>query len=298
MMSWKRLLVVMMIGTLLLMSAHGLAEGSGNAATWVLTQYSDVSGNNAMCYSLVNQEDGTLILVDGGWHENADTVRSIINENGGKVKAWFLTHYHGDHIGAFNEVYDEYKDSIETIYVNPLDWETFESVAKYWDTPEEFASFLEQTADADNVVTLHRDDTFVIDAVEVYVYSSFDDKVKELANDWPNNSSLIFKMSFQENSVLFLGDLTHSATGLSQYMLDTYGADALHADYVQSGHHGHNGPLIDFYEAIHPNVLFLDGPEWLMTGESFNAKDLLAWCEENGIETYDYRQAPSSFELK
>lgn len=80
-------------------------------------------------------------------------------------------------------------------------------------------------------------------------------------------------------------------------MIDSYGADVLHAEYVQSGHHGNNSLPISFYEAISPRVLFLDGPEWLMTGEDYNAKDLLAWCDEHGIETHDYRDAPTSFVL-
>lgn len=263
---------------------------------WVLTQYPDASGNNAMCYSLVNRADGTLILVDGGWHANADTVRRIIDENGGRVKAWFLTHYHGDHIGAFNEVYSEYRDRIETIYVNPLDWQTFEPLAKYWDTPEEFTAFLEHTADANNVVKLYRGDTLKIDDINVRVFSSFDENVKQITGDWPNNSSLVFKLSFGEDSVLFMGDVW---TGeMSQYLLDSYGAEALHADYIQSGHHGNGSVPNEFYGALKPKTIFLDGPEWLMTGENYTAKDLLAWCAENGIATYDYRTAPNSFILK
>ena len=50
-------------------------------------------------------------------------------------------------------------------------------------------------------------------------------------------------------------------------------------------------------EALNPSVIFLDGPEWLMTGEDYDAKDLLAWCAENGITTYDYRQAPVTLPL-
>lgn len=263
---------------------------------WVLTQYPDASGNNAMCYSLVNRTDGILILVDGGWHENADTVRRIIDENGGRVKAWFLTHYHGDHIGAFNEVYDEYRDRIETIYVNPLDWQTFEPVAKYWDTPEEFSAFLEQTADANNVVKLHRGDTLKIDDISVRVFSSFDENVKQITGDWPNNSSLVFKLSLSEDSVLFMGDVWTSE--MSQYLLDNFGAETLHADYIQTGHHGNGLVPNEFYGALNPGALFLDGPEWLMTGDSYRAKDLLAWCAENGIDTYDYRTAPNSFTLR
>lgn len=209
-----------------------------------------------------------------------------------------MTHYHGDHIGAFNALWSDYRDRIETVYVNPLDWDTFESVAQDWDTPKAFSNFLEQTADADNIVTLYRDDTLEIDGIQVRVYNAFDEHVRELSTDWPNDSSLVMKFSFSEDTVLFMGDLSRGGIPLGQYLLDTYGADALHADYVQAGHHGNWGMPISFYEAIRPSVLFQDAPEKIMTGEKYDAKDLNAWCQANGIATYDYRQAPSSFILK
>ena len=270
----------------------------GGPATWELTQHPDATGIQGMFYSLVNKADGTLILIDGGNPGNADTVREVIKANGGAVDAWFLTHYHVDHIGAFNALWAEYRNRIGTVYVNPLDWETFIQVAHDWDSPESFSTFLEQTADADNIVTLHTGDALGIDGVNVKVYSAFDEHVRELSSDWPNDCSLVMKFSFTEDSVLFMGDLSRAGVPLGQYLLDTYGADELHADYVQAGHHGNWGQPIAFYEAIHPKLIFSDGPEWLMTGEDYDAKDLQAWCHENGIETRDYRQAPNRFKLK
>ena len=294
----RRLMLAALLCAALVLGILGLAEDKREPATWELTQYSDASGSNSMCYSLVNQSDGTLILIDGGWSANADTVRRIIDENGGRVKAWFLTHYHGDHIGAFNEVYAEYRDRIERIYVNPLDWETFEPIARDWDTPEAFRSFLDQTADADNVVTLVRDDELDIDGIHIRVFNAFDDHVRELSTDWPNDSSLVMKFSFSEDSLLIMGDLARGGIPLGQYLLDTYGAETLRADYVQAGHHGNWGQPIEFYAALKPRVIFQDAPEALMTGEQYDAKDLRAWCEANGIEAYDYRTAPNRFTLK
>ncbi len=265
---------------------------------WILTQHPDDSGVQGMCYSLVNRADGTLILVDGGNPGNADRVRRIIDENGGRVAAWFLTHYHDDHIGAFNALYGKYRDRIGTIYVNPLDWDTFEPIARDWDTPEAFRSFLDQTAGADNVVTLYRNDELDIDGIHIRVFNAFDDHVRELSGDWANDSSLVMKFSFSEDSLLIMGDLSRGGVSLGQYLLDAYGAEALHADYIQAGHHGNWGQPIGFYAALKPRVIFQDAPEWLMTGEQYDAKDLRAWCDANGVEAYDYRTAPNRFLLK
>lgn len=179
----KRIIVLILMVSVLFISGISSLADQPDPVNWILTQYPDESGNQGLFYSIVNQRTGTLILVDGGNPENAEQVRQVIENNGGKVDHWFLTHYHGDHISAFNALYPEYHDRIGTVYVNPLDWETFEPVAKYWDTPEAFSKFLEQTADAENVITLYRDDTFEIDGINVRVFSSFDDIVKELAPD-------------------------------------------------------------------------------------------------------------------
>ena len=111
-----------------------------------MTQYPDQYGVQGMFYSLYHPKDKTLILVDGGNPPNAEQVKQVIDNHGGHVHAWFLTHYHGDHIGAFNELYEEYKDRIDTIYVNPLDWETFEPVYHEWDTPEAFSRKAEKAS--------------------------------------------------------------------------------------------------------------------------------------------------------
>ena len=262
---------------------------------WKLTQYPDDSGNNAMFYALTNRGTGNLILVDGGWIENADRVSKVIDENGGHVTAWFLTHYHGDHCGAFNTVWEKYKDKIDVIYATPLVWEEFEATAQYWDTPETFSVFLEQTKDSDKVRMLKRGDQFEVAGLKVSVFNAYDDVVRKYS-DIANNCSLVFKISAAKQSVLFLGDAYNNALGKD--ILEQFGAEALQADYVQAAHHGNNTQSHEFYLAVSPSVIFLDGPEWLMTGENYDAKDLLAWCAEQGITTYDYRQAPTSLILE
>ena len=260
---------------------------------WTLTQYSDLSGNQAMCYSLASGED--LVLIDGGWMENAPRVKEIIEANGGHVTAWFLTHYHGDHASAFNALWEEYKDKIDVVYCTPLVWDDFIAEAQYWDTPETFETFLKITEGDPKIVQLHRGDQFELAGLKISVFNSYD-KLSKRYGDIPNNCSLAFKISASEQSVLFLGDMHNEELG--REILSMFGEDALHADYVQSAHHGNHAQSYGFFLAVKPSVVFLDGPEWLMTGDDYKAKEFLVWCEQQGFITYDYRQAPTTLILK
>lgn len=205
-----------------------------------------------------------------------------------------MTHYHNDHCDAFNVLWEEYKDQIDVVYVTPLPWEDFEPIAQAWDAPETFATFLEQTKDSEKVITLNRGDQFEIAGLKVFVFNSYDWMVKRYG-DIPNNCSIAFKISTSKSSMLFLGDMHNEDLG--REIIDLFGAEALHADYVQSAHHGNHAQSYEFFLAVNPSVVFLDGPEWLMTGENYMAKDFLTWCAENGITTYDYRQAPTTLPM-
>ncbi len=275
---------------MLLMSLTGCGTKE-KADGWVLTQYSDLTGNNAMFYSLFDRETGDLILIDGGWVENAKQVRDIIDSHGGKVKAWILTHYHGDHAGAFTALYEEYQDRIETVCATPLDWDDFSEAAQYWDTPEVFEAFLDLTKGKENIVYLNRGDEFNIGRFHFKNFNTYDDQVKAVG-DIPNNCSLVFKVTADDVSMLFCGDVHNNA--LSHFLLEQYGEE-LKADVVQPGHHGNNSVSTDFYGFLDPKIMLFDAPEWLMTGEDYKTKDLKAWCDENGVAVYDYTTAPNAF---
>ena len=103
-----------------------------------MTQYSDVTGSQAMFYTLKSPE-GIFIVIDGGTEGNADYVRQVIMENGGIVHAWFLTHPHPDYIGAFNQIYANPQGiHIGQIYDNSLDMVYYDTVDKEWDGIETY----------------------------------------------------------------------------------------------------------------------------------------------------------------
>lgn len=276
--------------------AFSFAAAEGDA--WEVIQYADASGNQGMFYSLRNLRDGTVILVDSGNPENADTVRQAVRDLGGHVDAWFLTHYHPDHIGAFNLVWDELKEEIGQIYVTPVDYETYLSAAHEWDQPAVFAAFLEHMQGVNCVDFLYRGNELEIGGLQVRILNAFDSHVKELSTDWCNDCSLVIRIQAEKESILFLGDLSRAGVPLAEYILEEFGAENVRADYVQGGHHGNWGLPVSWYGKIMPKVFLFNAPEWLMTGEAYDAKDTEAWCKEHGIETHDYREGNVRFVLR
>ena len=285
-----RIFVLLVCSIFLFLSGCGAGKEKPEEG-WELTQYADLSGNQAMCYSLFDKKTGDLILIDGGWVENADQVRDIIDSHGGTVKAWILSHYHGDHAGAFTALYEEYQDRIETVYATPLDPDVFFEAAQYWDTPETFEAFMNLTKGKENIVYLNSGDEFDVGCFHFKNFNTYDDQVKAVG-DIPNNCSLVLKVTADDVSMLFCGDV-HDNT-LSSYLRDHYG-DELKADIVQPGHHGNNSVSTDFYDFLQPKIMLFDAPEWLMIGENWHAKDLKKWCDEHRIRVYDYTSAPNVF---
>ncbi len=265
--------------------------------SWLVTEYSTVSGDQCNCYTVVNKEDGTLIVIDGGDAVNEETVRKAIKENGGHVTAWIITHYHQDHVDAFNAIYkDPQGITIDDIYVTPLDSDTFHAVAKEWDDVDSYDTFMSLTADATNVHPVARGDKLSFGNMTITFFNAFDSVVKDYTEDIPNDDSLVFKMDTGDRSMLICGDCHTSH--MAQYLTDTYG-DALSADILQCGHHGNNSMPTDsgFYEAVSPEVAIFDCPDWVMTSPEYTAGALAGYLRDKGIRVCYFATAPNVFGL-
>ena len=265
------------------------------SANWTITEFADDSGNQAMFYTLLNNDDGTLIVVDGGWDANTNQARAVINLFGGAVDHWFLTHYDEDHASVFNSIYNN-PDGIEIgqVYASPLDYDYYLGFAvdRPWETPWVYETFQTQTEGDGRIHYMSRGDRFEIDGLQIDIFNSYDQLVVDTGNpDVANNTSLVFKISGDVDSILFCGDVRYD---LGMQILDMYG-DSLDAEYVQAAHHGNNTMPYEFYEAVGAQVVFFDGPAWLTQTENYPVQDLIAECRGNGIITYEFETAPNSF---
>ena len=197
------------------------------------------------------------------WYVTANTeqVRSVIRSMGGVVDAWIVTHYHNDHVDAFTGIYrDPQGIEIRAVYDSPMDYEAYLAVAQWWDAPASYTAYREAVGTSELVHHVVRDETVVIDGLVFEFFNTYDELTSGLG-DVPNNASLVFKVTNEEESMLFTADC-HSAA-VAELLIGRYG-ERLRADYYQAPHHGNSTNWQAMIEAVQPRVTFLDGPGLLL----------------------------------
>jgi hypothetical protein len=93
--------------------------------------------------------------------------------------------------------------------------------------------------------------------------------------EYQNTSSLVFRVTCQDNTVLVLGDASNRSCS---YLVRSYG-DYLKSDIVQISHHGYTGGTIPLYNAISAEVALwpcgvasIDGSYESLLTRDYNAK--------------------------
>ena len=87
------LIIVIMLLTIILQQTNQIE----------LTQLSPQSHSQMMGY-LIKTKENKIIAIDGGTPEDTDNWIEHVQNLGGKIDTWFITHPHRDHAGVFNEV--------------------------------------------------------------------------------------------------------------------------------------------------------------------------------------------------
>ena len=220
-------------------------------------------GEFIMSFVIATTRDN-VIVIDGGRPEDMPRLREYIG--GRHISAWILSHAHSDHISGF---VSEMKRNggadfdIGTIYYNFPPY----SLIDNHDVPdyEYFCRELNEALPSFNeVLPIFRDKTHItvqgetldIDEVHIeFLYSYHSGLFANLMND----SSLVFKLTTPNKTVLFLGDLGPDGGDL----LFQESRHKLKSDIVQMAHHGHMNCGMEVYEAISPEVCLWCAPDWL-----------------------------------
>lgn len=262
-----------------------LSDKIGGAYDTLLTgmKGETVVANEGMGF-IIRLRDGSFCIIDGGMGDpdsvDSDKLMGILNaqkpEGTDKpvIAAWIFSHCHGDHIGVFNCFSIDHHDDvvIENIYFNfPKDAEIQKSDSSYMldNTIYRFTQFRkclqEYYADVP-VVKLHSGNRFAVRNASFEVLHAYDDMYPyTILNGGMNENSVLLKMTLEEQTFLWTGDIAYNATDLVLWEYEK----ELKADFLQLAHHGLNGTK-EFYGLVDPSyVLF---PVWTAAESTFLAK--------------------------
>jgi glyoxylase-like metal-dependent hydrolase (beta-lactamase superfamily II) len=130
----NQVVLLIVLTSCLSVSVVGCQSLSNEPMEYTVTQHGCWYGPQMSFYTITDNTGG-LIVIDGGLSDNADEVREVIYAHGNHVDAWFITHPHIDHVGAFNVIWDDLRDiTIDVVFAvdMPSNEEIVESA--HWDT--------------------------------------------------------------------------------------------------------------------------------------------------------------------
>ena len=239
--------------------------------------------NCGMCY-VVRLEDGSLVVLDGGYFApgQAEALHSFFESicpDGVRIRAWFFTHAHQDHIGAFINFVRLYPGSrIDCLYYafQPMD---FSNVTGDWKSSDEatFREFYIAVKELPASVRTHilkTNEHIVLNELDVEVLYTYADADETITNFNDNSAVLLF--SCRGTRILFLGD---AASVASKALLKA--PEKLGCDVVQVAHHGFNGASEAVYRAANAHTALWPTPLYEMEGNRNRAANtyLLENCD-------------------
>ena len=255
-----------------------------------LTMYANHDASSQLLSVIIENGEGGLIVVDGGWTNNADFLLNQIKQKGGHVMAWLITHPDSDHAGALADILYKHSNeiTIDGIYYSFLEdsWyqEKDANVASMVNYLKGAFANVPQNVLHGNIVSGQ-----VIDAgpAKIQVLN----QAYKTSSDFVNNSSVAYMVSLNGTNTVFLGDL---ALAGGEQLMSEHDLGALDCDIVQMSHHGQNGVGYEVYKALKPEICLWPTPQWLWDNDagsgggtgSWKTQETRNWMTRLGVKTY------------
>lgn len=213
---------------------------------------------NGMGY-IIRLADGSFIVYDGGYVENAEELYKTLRNLNGKIgriyiRAWVLTHSHTDHFSAFSQIAESYAHEIKldtVIYApanNLTDAAIRNGIEYFSDTLAEHVARFEGA----KLCPVHTGMSFSFPGVKLEILMTSEQLSRTAQISDSNNTSTVSRIVGDGGSMIFLGDI--GAAGC-EWMLGAYD-DALKSDMVQVSHHGCETATAEFYDKVAAPLLF------------------------------------------
>ena len=263
-----------------------------------ITQFGATTSRQMMAYG-IKTKNNKIVLIDGGTKEDASQLEQYIMNNGGRVHAWFITHLHSDHAGAFEIISQNPEIKIEKIYmsINSKQWHLENDSSRVEDI-EDFFEVMESKELQQKVIEPQVNDRIKIDNLTAEILGI---KNPEITTNATNNSSMVIKIKVNHKKILFLGD-----TGIesSEKLIKEQG-NKLKSDIVQMAHHGQNGATEKLYQIVEPEICMWPTPEWLWNNNlngtedsgPWKTKETRKWMEDLQVKQH-YIEKDGTHEIK
>jgi beta-lactamase superfamily II metal-dependent hydrolase len=230
---------------------------------WQLPSQINTIGNSYIILTY----NGKVVVMDGGFKEETPYLRGFLAALGNEVEAWFVSHPHGDHVGALTEILKSPQGIVvKKIYHSEYSQTFIDLEPQNAEAPRAFYEALAASGvSATNYSTPGAQ--FGIDGVNFKILAVTNENIR--VNPY-NNSNLVVRVWDEKKSILFLGDL--GLEGGDLLLNGAYRKD-LDCDYMQMAHHGQNGVSKDFYRTVKFSACLWPTPSWVYNndaGKGFN----------------------------
>lgn len=252
------LLFFLIIGTLAASS-----KPKSNFTLWQLPSQINTIGNSYV----FKMSDGKVAVMDGGVSEEADYLRGFLAALGNHVDIWFISHPHGDHIGAITEILKEPKGlKIDLVVHSGFSPEHRKTEPGSTEKANGFYEALAQSGIPQENMT-EAGKVFQLDQTQ---FKILDVKNEDITVNPFNNSCMVVRVWDTKKSMVFLGD---SGAEQGDRLLNGPYRDELDCDYLQMAHHGQQGVSKEFYRTIKFKACLWPTPSWVYNndaGKGFN----------------------------
>lgn len=261
---------------------------------------------------LIRLEDGSFIVIDGGFNRAAcatNLANEIRKQAKGyaksdkdiRIAAWIITHAHGDHSGMITKRSDSFKNfQVENFLVNFIsDAEREKAISSYlakgssnWGSGEGggYANVLTvATALGADVRTVHVGQNYFFADAKLEVLFTIESFGPTMCNAF-NTTSLIIKATIGDTVFMITGDATGNGMQIAAKMFGDY----LKSDIVQVSHHGYttwgndSGTIAAYRKMVPTTLLWPQGghgyPKY--TDKKYNLALTEKSSNPNYAETY------------
>lgn len=216
---------------------------------------------------LFRLEDGSFLVIDGGYYRDTDANRlyQCMREQSGESKpiviaAWIMTHGHGDHLGCFMRFTELYSDKVTVerfIYNDPCAKQrNLTGDGPYYQLNRQAM----QKYPGAVIHKAHPGQVYAIRNVIVEIYYTLE-LYEPNSLTYYNDCSLVFSVRAGGQKIMFLGDISENVSPLIASLYQ----DALACDLLQVAHHGFAGGTAVLYQYLSPTYLLWPSADFVYT---------------------------------